>query len=737
MRRTFLLLLFLVPAPSLVRAQRTTTGRIQGQVSERGTGQVLPGASIWIEPLGRGDVSDAEGRFRIGSLPAGRYSVHVRFLGFGPASRGSVEVHPGRTTTVDFELGAMIYDSEELVVTADYFDRERSEAAAIAVFDAETIRSGAGTAGDVQRLLAGMPSVARSDDMRNALAVRGGSPMENRFLVDGIPVPNLNHFPTQGSTGGAIGLLSPELISSVVFRTGGFGTEHFDRLSSVIELNLREPRDTAGQIDFGLAGFGAVGEGSVGGVRLLGSVRRSWVDVLAKNFLKEQADAIPVYGDAVLRASWSAGKHRFVALDVLGIDRSGLDRDSALDTHENMYGKADFTANVLGARWQWLWGRSGFSQTAISHSRNGQSLEFMRTADGEPLQQDQSTHAVTTVLHTTRYVASPRLRFKFGFDADTERLEGSRGRSRLGIHAAASIGRSLRLEPGFRVDRYGEHTLFQPRISLSFTAPESRIWISGGRYAQALPLALIASSPSLSETGPLTAVHLILGASWTLGAATLLSAEAYSKTYTELPSDPDSPLVFALDRLYDESLSLPLWPKWDSAEASARARSRGVEITLRKALASGFYGLLAVGWSRAEYRDAMGAWHRRRFDNRFVGTVDGGWRLSDTHSVSLRWTYAGGRPYTAIDEKLSAASGRQILDQTRVMDRRLAAYHALSGRYDLRVPVRQRFLVAYASIWNVYNQKNISGFYWDEVGSQVRARLQWGLLPIIGLELEL
>ena len=256
-----------------------------------------------------------------------------------------------------------------------------------------------------------------------------------------------------------------------------------------------------------------------------------------------------------------------------------------------------------------------------------------------------------------------------------------------------------------------------------------RSWLTVGRYAQALPLNLAPDKTS-------TANHATVGGSVTIRQEALATLEAYRKRYRKHPVSPSQSRFFLLDEMHDEALSLPVWPDFSNVLYDGRARAHGVEASVRKALTGGVSGVFSAGWSRTEYQ-TEGKWLPRRFDSRWVITVDGGWRVTTQHGLSMRWTLATGQPYTPVDKAASAAAGTQVRRAEAAMSERQSTYHSLSVRYDLRVDVGKRHLVAYASVWNLYNRRNVLGEYWDSNTETVRERLQWGLLPVIGLKLAL
>ncbi|MCK7535748.1 MAG: hypothetical protein MZV63_34545 [Marinilabiliales bacterium] len=170
----------------------------------------------------------------------------------------------------------------------------------------------------------------------------------------------------------------------------------------------------------------------------------------------------------------------------------------------------------------------------------------------------------------------------------------------------------------------------------------STITASAGLYRQALPDELIARDPAFEELDEPSAVHAVLGWRKLIGEETRLVIEAYSKEYADFPYDPEQPGFFILDGLGSEQ---DLYT-FSTLESGARARSRGVEVTLHKRLAMGLYGIVSGSWSSSSYRSPGEEWRRRIYDNRLMVGIEGGYKFDERWEASVRWDYAGGRPCT-------------------------------------------------------------------------------------------
>ena len=146
--------------------------------------------------------------------------------------------------------------------------------------------------------------------------------------------------------------------------------------------------------------------------------------------------------------------------------------------------------------------------------------------------------------------------------------------------------------------------------------------------------------------------------------------------------------------------------------------------------------MLSGAWFRSQYRDLEGAWRNRTFDNRIILSAEGGYKPNDKWEFSMRWIFAGGAPYTPLNIVASETINRSVYDQGRVNESRYPDYHSLNVRFDKRFFFNKTNLIFYFSVWNAYNRKNISSYYWNEIENKPDVTYQWSLLPIFGLEYE-
>jgi hypothetical protein len=224
---------------SELAAAQTITGRVVDAVTQ----EPLPSASVAV--LGEGGAllggaaTNLDGEFELVGLEPGSYAIRASFVGYDAQVRTDVVVQQSRPTFILFELRDAAVGGEEVTVRAGFFDDEPDAPVSVQTLGPEEIRRTPGGQNDISRSLLALPGVSTGVDNRNDLLVRGGGPSENAYIVDGIEIPQINHFATQGAAGGALGLLNVDFIREATFYTGGFPARYGDAASSVLVIENR------------------------------------------------------------------------------------------------------------------------------------------------------------------------------------------------------------------------------------------------------------------------------------------------------------------------------------------------------------------------------------------------------------------------------------------------------------------------------------------------------------------
>jgi len=743
-----------------IYGQTSNPGRISGSVVDAETQTALPGTNVILVGGNRGTATDAGGKFILNNIPVGSYSLKIMYLGYETRLISDVIVKPNRTTTVRVMLKQGYLQGEEITVTAGYFPKKTEEPSSSITFSREEIRRAPGSGGDVSRILFSLPGIAKINDQSNNLIVRGGNPIENTFFVDNIEIPNINHFPAQGSSGGPIGLLNIDFIKDVSFKSGGFSAKFGDRLSSVMDISFREGSRISNewQFDLDFTGFGFVSEGPLGKGKgsWLFAARRSYLDMLVK-VLDVGSTIAPQYGDYQGKIVWDLNaENQLTLLGIFGDDHNAPGKKTALSNKMSHYGRQDIHERTAGLNWRRLWGGHGFSNTSLSWTNTIFDEAFRETSTDIFAFKNLAAEHRMKLRNVNHFRIHPQVSLDFGLEtrlvkaafdnfygATTNQsgeqvpaliLDKKITTAKSGAFITTSIkpAASFTVTAGLRYDHfaYNDRISFSPRFSINWAlGPLTALNFTAGRYTQTLPLLLLSQQETFRNLRNPQADHFIVGFQHLVTSDTRLTIESYYKSYKCLPLSPVQPEIFPLDAGYLTNVEL--------LTDKGKAAAYGLEFTLQKKLAKKVYGLVSGSWFRSRYRDSNHVWRDRKFDNRFTFSAEGGYKLNAKWEFSGRWIFAGGAPYTPLDIDASALNHRSILDMSQYHSKRYPDYHALNIRFDRRIALGRSNLVFYLSIWNTYNRKNVAEYFWNDIEKKVDTLNQWLILPIFGFELEL
>ena len=763
MKRIYLLILLTLlsalPAPAQTGEY---FGSIKGKVIDFETKQPLIGVNVLIPELKTGCSTDLNGEYSLPKIKNGSYTIHYSYIGYEKVMNPDVIVRSQRITYVNIEMKPSAINMNAVDVTAGYFNQTETQPISATAFSFEEIRRAPGAGGDVSRIIFGLPSLAKINDTKNSLIVRGGSPVENGFYIDNIEIPNINHFPVQGSTEGPIGIINVDLIDNVNFYSGGFSSIYGDKLSSIMEMKFREGDRTSinTQLDMSMQGFGGVIEGPLGNGKgsFVLSARRSYLDLILD--LMNEKVGMPLYGDVQGKIVYDLSpNNKLTFINVFSADNQLMNQDDAKENKNYVYTDYKYYSNTAGINWQYLWGKSGYSNTSFAHTYSKTNGKFYQTRDGKLLLDNNSSEQEFKFRNSNNWIVNNGLKFEFGFDIkntlnnynhfynEYQDLLGQKTPSlvmnsklntfKAGVFANMNLEvlPNLTFVPGVRADyyEYNKTTNVSPRLSLTYALDElTSLTASFGMFYQNIPFVIAAQNDNFKNLKNPKSYQYILGFNHLLTESTKLTVEVYNKDYFDFPMDPSQPNHFLFDQAVTENLFLV----HSSLLSGGEANSKGIEITLQKKLAKDFYGLIAGSYSKATYKGLDNVWRDRVYDNRFNFAVEGGYKPNNDWEFSLRWLYAGGAPFTPFDEAASRASFKGVLDETKVNSQRLPDFHSLNIRADKRFHFEKTTMIIYLSIWNAYARENIAAYSWNEIDNQPDKEKMWGLLPVFGIEYE-
>lgn len=757
-RNLRLLFLFLL-LPVSLPAQGVITGKVYDAVTK----EPLIGANVFVRETSLGAATDLEGRFTIREVPAGTYRVQASVIGYTPQVRPDVVTAPGRETQLEFALQPTAIDLDEVVVEAEYFRQNADAPVSAQTLSYEEIRRSPGGLEDVIRAISVLPGVVQASAGRNDLIVRGGAPSENLYVVDGLEIPNINHFGTQGATGGPLSFINLDFVRDVTFTTGGFGPRYGDKLSSVMDISIKEGRRDriGGKLNLSASQFGLNTEGPLGEQgSFLFSARRSYLDLI---FKAAGFGFVPEYWDFIGKANYTVDRQNEISFLMIGV----LDNVRFFNDNEDQ--RFD-NARILGnsqdqyfssLSWKRLMG-NGFM--TFSFGRTFNDYDYLQTDSLlSPVFVSNSREGETSLRADGVFLFDRSLELSFGAQGKFVRFDGDFAWTPTGdsfledpnvgnlsnawdttalkgnayVQLARTFFNRLRVTVGGRLDYFNlidESVAVAPRASLRYQLGElTALTLSGGTYYQSPSYIWLTSNAANTRLRHVRVDQAVLGVERLLDSDLRVRVEGYVKDYSDYPASLERPwLVLAntgagFGGAEDGFASFGL----DNLVSGGSGLSRGVELLVQKRLSEiPLYGIFSLSYNNTEYTALDGVARPGSYDQRIIMNLSGGWQIDNNWEVSAKFRYGTGTPYTGF-----LATGAR--DYQNFNGERLPDFHSLDLRVDRRWNFGAWNLITYIDIQNVYNRKNTQGYRWDPRNRTVEAAGGTiGILPTIGVSAE-
>lgn len=738
--------LFLLLLGLLTTVSAQPTHRIKGTVIDKASRQPLEFINVLVLGLGRGGVTDAEGHFNIGEVPPGIYRLQASAVGYKTILTPEYIVST-KDLTIQIETEENLTELEGVTVTASPFRRDPESPVGLRIIGLQEIEKSPGANRDISRIVQSYPGVAFSPaGYRNDLIVRGGSPSENRFYLDGVEIPNINHFSTQGASGGPVGIINADLIREVNFYTGAFPTDRGNAMSSVLDFKLRDGdmernslKATLGASEVSLASNGHIGKKT----SYLVSVRQSYLqflfDMLGLPFL-------PTFTDAQfkLKTRFNAN-NELTILGLGGIDNMKL--NTKLDGEKAEYilsylPKIQQETFTLGAVYRHYAGIH-VQSVVVSHSYlNNRNTKYLNndesSADNLSLKLRSVEQETKFRIENTSTFGNWKINFGANLDYSQytnttfQRVYIDEGRTfdyhtylgmwRWGIFGTinyATTDERFTASLGVRTDANnfssgmkGMGDQLSPRLSLSYRLTDG-LYLSGnaGLYYQLPPYTGLGFK---DNNGAWVNKYLrymsvsqeSLGLSWHPGNTFELSAEGFYKQYDKIPFSIADGIPLACKGndygvIGNEALS-----------STAQGRAYGIEILMKWLIAKKLNLASSFTLFKSEYRNnKQSEYIASAWDNRYIFNMSGTYNFPHNWSLGMKISCIGGAPYTPYDVEKSSlvtawnAQGRPYYDYTKYNTGRLPAFSQLDVRVDKTFYLKRCMLGFYIDLQNVTNSK--------------------------------
>ncbi len=729
---------------AVVISASAQTAVIRGTIKETLSGNPVELATVQIAGTGTGTQTDSAGNFTITGLNPGIYNINISCLGYKSKGVAEIEITNSKPGILMIELEPETSQIKAVEITSSPFTHKDESPTSVRTIGVNEIQRTPGANRDISRVIQSLPGVGFSAAFRNDLIIRGGSPAENKFYIDDIEIPNINHFSTQGGSGGPVGLINVDFMREVNFYSSAFPADRGNMLSSAMDIRLRDGRDDrwGGAVTLGITDAALSMESPLNkkkNITVLASVRSSYYNWFFKLI---QVPIFPNYNDAQVKIKWKIDKSNeleFVSLTACDIFKLNLAANStALE-------KYDLLVTPINNQWSYT---NGFkfthlfadsylqlvvssnelvnqifkypdNNTSLPKSINYYSIESESKARLEYIARKNGWkyYAGGNFEMAYYYNSSAFTGPYFNYNYVTKLLIPKYG-------AFASVSRSvannrLLLSLGLRFDgnTYNKsmaNPLLQasPRFSMAYDITPVVHWNFNTGYYHELPAYTVMgyrdSIDQLVNQNRITymrCVHLVTGFDYNTTINSRVSVEGFFKQYFNTPY------------LLDDSVALAnLGGTFgvvgnDPANSTSKGRAYGAEFLDQQKLYKGWYSIVAYTLFWSQFQNGGNQYVSSSWDTRHIISLTLGKKFKYNWEVGLRYRVQGGRPYTPYNIAYSSlvsvynANPQGVLDYSQVNSLRLPWFHQLDIRVTKKWYLTRWSIELYLDIQNVYYNK--------------------------------
>ncbi|WP_272150304.1 TonB-dependent receptor [Tenacibaculum aiptasiae] len=745
-----ILVLWLIFQTFLIVGQNL--GEISGKIIDSKTRETIPYVNVLVYGTSIGAVSDDEGNFRITNVPLGYNKLQVSFVGYQSLITDEYLVTKDNSPYITVVLKENSTTLKEVEIKANLFKKSIESPLSLQTLGVAEIEKNPGGNRDVLKVIQSFPGVASNPGFRNDIIIRGGATSENKFYLDGVEVPVINHFQTQGATGGPVGIMNADLIRKVDFYSSAFPANRGNALSSVIEFTQKvgnnkslNTRATLGTSDAGITLDGPIGDKTT----FMLSVRQSYLQFLFKLI---KLPFLPTYNDFQLNVKSELSKNSELSIIALGaIDDFELNEtvnDGETDEETIKRNKVILNTVPVNSQWNYTVGASYkyFAEEAthlVVLSRNelkNKALKYFMNEEIAPnlllnyssketetkfryefnldtknnykINIGSNFETATYLNNTYRKVANSQGVFEDIFNSEIDFIK-------YGVFGQISkeyLNNKLGVSFGFRLDGVDYNSemrnvfnQFSPRLSLNYLLTDK--WsVNGsiGRYYQLPSYTVLGFKNNAGEfvnkkgLKYIQSDHIVAGLSYRPNTSSKVTFEAFHKSYGNYPFSVRDQISLA--NLGDDFGVVGN----EEVVSNSQGRSYGFEFLAQKKSYDGLYGIASYTFVRSEFKNALGQYIPSTWDNRHLITITAGKKLKKNWEIGTKFRLVGGKPFTPYDLNASSLISNYdvrnggVLDYTKLNEERLDTYTQLDFRVDKTWYLKRAAINLYLDIQNVY-----------------------------------
>jgi CarboxypepD_reg-like domain/TonB-dependent Receptor Plug Domain len=666
------------------------TGVIKGIVTDKLTNEPIIGGIVNIGNSTLTAETDIDGNYIIANIEPGIYKVEVTYLGYVSQSLSEIEVQGVRPTILDFQMSESASQLQEIVVKTAAFRKTAESPLSLRSIGVAEIKRSPGGNRDISRVIQSLPGVTSTASFRNDLIIRGGAPNENKFFLDDVEVPVINHFATQGSSGGPAGIINVDFIREVDFFSGAFPANRGNTTSSVFNFKFKDGRDdrvgftlTSGATDIGFTLDGPIGDKST----FLFSARRSYLQFLFKAI---GLPFLPTYNDFNLKYKYKIDKKNeiyFIGIGAIDDFTLNLEADDT-EAKQSLLDRLP-----VNTQWNYTnglvykhYGEKGFTTFVLSRNMlNNDAVKYFKNDDSKPenIILDYLSQEIENKLRIerTQKIGSWDLQAGAGYEyvkynnntvnkiftvAGPEEInyKSDLAFSKYSLFGSVNrrfIKEKLNISLGMRLDgnNYSDDMSnpleqFSPRFSLSYALGKNWFYnFNAGRYYQLPPytsLGYLENGTFVNKQNNITyisATHFVTGIEYNVATSSRFTIEGYYKKYNNYPF------------LLREQISLAnIGADFgiignQTVTSESEGRTYGIELLFQQRLWKGFYGIAAYTLGYSEFTNGSVKYTSSSWDSRHIVNLTMGKRFAKNWEIGTRFRFQTGLPFTTFDESSS------------------------------------------------------------------------------------
>jgi hypothetical protein len=711
--------------------QLFSQGTIKGKVIDGKTRQALPFVSILILNTQKGGTTDDNGFFSISNTALGYFKLQASFVGYETVITEDYLVTNDKVPFVKIALFEATSNLDEVVIKSKLFKKSIVSPLSLQTLSVVEIEKNPGGNRDILKVIQSLPGVASNPGFRNDIIVRGGATSENKFYVDGIEVPVINHFQTQGASGGPVGIINADLIRKVDFYSSAFPANRGNALSSVIEFTQKNgnptslnTRATLGTSDAGITLDGPIGKNTT----FIASVRQSYLQYLFKLI---KLPFLPTYNDFQINVKTELENNDEISIIALGaIDNFELNEgvNDGVTDEETIKRNRYILSNIpvqeqwnytVGSRYKHF-GENSNQQYVVSRSvwNNNSTKYFNNTGNANDLLLDYTSREIENKFRFENNLNRNDFRINFGVgleqsnyanttfkkEANSQGTSVDDFSSELDLFKYAIFGQISKnyfdskfgISLGFRLDGNNYNASmknvfnqFSPRFSLTYALNDKwSINSSVGTYYQ-LPtytaLGFRNNANVLVNQQNLKYIqsnHVVSGLEFKPDSSSKITLEGFYKSYHNYPFSVRNQISLAnLGADFGVVGS-------EEVTSTSKGKAYGFEIFAQKKSYEGLYGIFSYTFVRSEFQNQNNQYIPSSWDNKHLITITAGKKLNKNWEIGTKFRLVGGKPYTPYDVNASSlianynVANRGVLEYTALNSERFGTYTQLDLRVD-------------------------------------------------------